>query len=105
MRFFTTSGVMSYPDTESELRAQILTHSTIGPQRIPCAFFDTYFAQGGGKMHPILGNLELLVSEILSRWNSDTHGQNLVVSLLNFKLTALEAALATSSEPAPSPTR
>ena len=104
MRFFTPSGVMSYPDTETELRAQILAHSTIGPQRIPCAFFDTYFTQGGDKMHPILGNLELLVSQILSRWNSDTHGQNLVVSLLNFRLTALEDAVA-ASEPAPSPTR
>ncbi len=90
MRFFSGARTINYPDTAVELKAQIMAHSIAGPQHIPCSFFNAYFDQGGGIEHPLLGNLVDLAQEILTHWNGQAYGANLVVSMLHHRIDPLQ---------------
>ena len=89
MRFFSGIKVVNYPDTPDELMLQILNHALRGPQRIPLDFFNTYFSNGGGRQHPVLGDLEDVVLEINLGWDQERNGSNLVTSLIRYKLDNL----------------
>lgn len=45
-----------------------------------------HFDEGGGKLHPELGDLSSLLQELKSKWNMDLRGKNLVITWMEEKL-------------------
>jgi hypothetical protein len=86
MRFFNGKDIVTYPDSANELKAKILEDSLRGPQRSARAYFELYFKNEGKPLHPVLGDLKELVSEIESQWNYDRCGLNLIAASLRNSL-------------------
>ena len=86
MKFFSGSSFIDYPDDLDSLRAIIFEHTLGRHQGIACRYLDIHFRSGGGEMHPILGDLNVLADEIYEKWNKKTHGPNKVPELIVHRL-------------------
>ena len=68
MKFFNGSSFDEYPDARpedrDELRKRIFLDTFGGHQGYAERYFHAYFHNGGGKIHPILGDLKEFADEI-----------------------------------------
>ncbi len=102
MRFFVGLQVVTYLDSEldsaDELRKQIVKDA-LSVQKIPLAYFQQYFANGGSAIHLKLGDLNLLVDEINKAWSplKASRGENLVSGFIMNKLKTMSAEDSPSS--------
>jgi hypothetical protein len=95
MKFFVQHEFVNYPDTREELRLRIFEEAVHKAQKAPFCFFDAYFKANGGRIHPILGNLDDFADEIEAKWIEKSagaaggYGLNLVVGLIRHRLEQL----------------
>lgn len=87
MKFFVDRTEYTYPDDPIALRAKIINDSAAGPQKIPFTYFEKYFKNNGTAIHPLLGDLAVLVTEINDAWQGD--GINLVAGYIEHQLSQL----------------
>ncbi|MCX7116789.1 MAG: hypothetical protein NTW94_02585 [Legionellales bacterium] len=87
MKFFVGFDVVEeYPDTKPELQARVIHDALHKPQKIAISFFSAYFANGGGREHPILGDLLELAHTIKLRWNTGRTDLNLVAETIEHQV-------------------
>lgn len=86
MRFRFFNQLIDFPDDAVALRDRILTESLLGTQGRPIAYFVDYIQQGGGRNHPLLGNLMNLADEIDARRDIGS-GLNLVSHFIRRQFT------------------
>lgn len=81
-------------------KEEVLFHATNLPHKVACQFFQKYFKDGGGKIHPTLGDLSAFVQEIEEQWSEKGRdcGSNLVSSMIQHHLSKLGNAVIDSSE-------
>lgn len=93
MKFFVQelNQQVEYPDTQEALFKKIKRDATNrDSKKIACAYFNDYFSNGGGRAHPLLGDLEELRESMQSNWDFVLHGVNSVAATLEIGLSNLD---------------
>ena len=86
-------GSKKYSVKHDTLKSELMTDAISGAQRHPVAFFNEYFNDGGGREHPVLGDLLVFAADINEAWGKDNiragMGLNLVSELIIGRLSEL----------------
>lgn len=91
MKFFNGRDDVDYPDNPDKLREKIISDAISGPQKKPLSFINAHFAEGGGRVHPLLEDLLILANEIEEKWDAAKKGANLVAGSIKFHVDKLES--------------
>lgn len=74
-----------YPSNKEGLYSRLLFESTTPPLKHGLEYFQNYINHGGGRIHPILGDLGAFILDVNARWDHN-EGSNFVVGFLLSKL-------------------